>query len=318
MIRLVLNTATATSIRFGISPAMEAVQLTRTIARRVRPLESPEPWVRGAAEKISALGVDELVDTMSSASYYPDFLHPAPGLGSDRQVLERQLSQVRNTPLAHFEFELAMAYGGQSHRWASSSLEEDRNLITDQLTRCINVVMKPMWQRVKAIASTDIGARGRRTSTMGLAQVMNGLHSRIRMTDDAVEYESVVDKEMPVGDAGLILIPSVLGPREVGVGVQPPGPMQITYPAKGSALLYEPGGDNRALADVLGSTRVSLLAETAEPTTTTDLAMRLGLSPATVSYHLTALSGVGWLTRTRIGRRVEYELSELGRRILIG
>lgn len=50
-------------------------------------------------------------------------------------------------------------------------------------------------------------------------------------------------------------------------------------------------------------------------TTTTELAERLRLAPATVSHHLAALSAQGLVSSERHGRFVYYQLNARGRRL---
>ncbi|WP_408907430.1 helix-turn-helix domain-containing protein [Streptomyces albidoflavus] len=55
-----------------------------------------------------------------------------------------------------------------------------------------------------------------------------------------------------------------------------------------------------------------------EPATTSRLARAHGLSPATVSAHLTALRESGLVARRRVGRAVAYARTPLGLALLHG
>jgi DNA-binding transcriptional ArsR family regulator len=75
------------------------------------------------------------------------------------------------------------------------------------------------------------------------------------------------------------------------------------------------GRDDR-LARVVGRTRAQVLAAVSQPQTTEQVAHVIGAASSTASEHLTALHGVGLLTRRRAGRHVYYQLSARGQRLL--
>jgi DNA-binding transcriptional ArsR family regulator len=87
----------------------------------------------------------------------------------------------------------------------------------------------------------------------------------------------------------------------------------VIYPARGIATLWEqapaaPGG----LARLIGGSRATMLADLAAPRSTTELAIRLSLSPGTTSHHLAALREAGLVTSRREGRSVLYARTPLG------
>jgi DNA-binding transcriptional ArsR family regulator len=61
------------------------------------------------------------------------------------------------------------------------------------------------------------------------------------------------------------------------------------------------------LSALVGRTRANLLAILALPSTTTQLAEQLDLSPAAVSQHLKILKDAGLVTAHRRGRMVLYQ-----------
>lgn len=320
MIRLVLRPASVGNIRFAVSPALETVQFLNVIARSGPSQNGQAPWLQQATRELASLDVGELLDTVKDENYSPDFLHPHPERGEADEVFARQMMMVLSTPPAQVEQQLEVAYRGRSLDWVDSSIEDARELLVKQLTTCWEHVVRPIWPRVEAIARVDIRTRSEFASTDGLSAAINDLHTRLAMRDEAIEFtrknRNTPGAELPIGEEGVVLIPTVLGERCVAVGWSPGGPAQLMYWARGSGLLHESHNGDSALPSVLGATRVALLAASVMPTTTKELAARLELAPATVSYHLTAMSRVGWLSRVRIGRSVEYEATELGRRIL--
>ncbi|MGW2264355.1 ArsR/SmtB family transcription factor [Streptomyces koyangensis] len=100
----------------------------------------------------------------------------------------------------------------------------------------------------------------------------------------------------------------------------PPWQPTLIHPARGVGELWRGGGPAapHALARLLGRTRALLLAALDEPATTSRPARARGLSPATVSAHLTALRESGLVIRRRVGRAVAYARTPLGLALLHG
>jgi DNA-binding transcriptional ArsR family regulator len=109
------------------------------------------------------------------------------------------------------------------------------------------------------------------------------------------------------------------------VFVAPPdagGSAVLYYPARGAATVFAPDGPGTVedcgaeLTFLLGGSRAGILSSLAEAATTTDLARELGMSPGAISQHLRRLARAGLVNRTRVGRRVYYEHSDRGARLL--
>ncbi|MGH3376415.1 MAG: ArsR/SmtB family transcription factor [Actinoallomurus sp.] len=74
------------------------------------------------------------------------------------------------------------------------------------------------------------------------------------------------------------------------------------------------GGD--AVIALIGRRKAALLGCLDRPTSTTDLADRLGITPGAISQHLAVLHAAGLVTRARVGRIVLYARSDLGSRLM--
>jgi DNA-binding transcriptional ArsR family regulator len=78
-----------------------------------------------------------------------------------------------------------------------------------------------------------------------------------------------------------------------------------------------PGTDLSALVATLGTVRASVLKSLSPmPSTTTELANQLRLSPATISAHLSRLKAAELVEPHRSGKRVYYRLSGPGESLL--
>jgi DNA-binding transcriptional ArsR family regulator len=94
----------------------------------------------------------------------------------------------------------------------------------------------------------------------------------------------------------------------------------LRYPARGAAAVWEqslpPNASGQALRDLLGTPRARLLEVLRCPASTAALARALGVSPSAVSQHLAVLRRCGLVDRTRSGREVLYQTSDLGLTLL--
>ena len=71
-----------------------------------------------------------------------------------------------------------------------------------------------------------------------------------------------------------------------------------------------------ATAELLGTVRARLLSALRSPATTTALARGFGVTPGAVSQHLSVLHRAGLADRTRTGRTVLYQATDLGLALL--
>ena len=125
-------------------------------------------------------------------------------------------------------------------------------------------------------------------------------------------YEAVVE---PAG-RGITLVPCVFAWPRVDMLVQPGYQPTLAYGPRGVAKLWSsssPAPNGTALEAALGTGRASVLKSlTPMPSTTTELAHQLRLSPAAVSAHLTRLKAAELVEPHRSGRNVYYRLSYAG------
>jgi DNA-binding transcriptional ArsR family regulator len=173
--------------------------------------------------------------------------------------------------------------------------------------------LEPAWPRIRAILEADIAYRARRLTTGGPAALFAELHANVTWKQPHLDVRIPAhDATFDLGGRGLLLVPSAFGTRPV-VSDRAPWLPGVIYPARGIATLWEqapaaPGG----LARLIGGSRATMLADLSAPRSTTELAQRLALSPATTSHHLAALREAGLVTSRRDGRSVLYARTPLG------
>jgi DNA-binding transcriptional ArsR family regulator len=151
----------------------------------------------------------------------------------------------------------------------------------------------------------------------GVHAMFLGLDERVSWDDipGTLELHTRVEEERRLEGEGLVLMPSsFVWPDIVAITERPWRPTAV-YPARGVAARWsgpvEPDHP-RALSRLLGARRAAILQLLRTPSTTARLARTLSISPPTVSEHLAVLHDAGLVSRRRVGRSVEYQLTPRG------
>lgn len=320
MIRIDLGVRGLGRIRFAASPLDAAKDLLFTLGRAPQTL-GPR-WRDNAVQALTErqLGLLAAVAGGGPLGYAPDFLRPE-ATGFDT-TLSSALHQVATTSAERVRYELSAALGG--HSWDADPARRPPRLLLAALDRgeehlaqrlagemeqFWHAALAPHWPGIRARLEGDVATRASAIVSRGIADTLDHLAPNLR------ERDGVLHLSVPVPEAhrldldadAAVLVPSVFTGRAVFCGGDPPGtparrtPL-IVYPAAPADCLPRAGRD-----ELLGATRVKLLAELSQPHSTGELATRLCLSPATVSYHLQILHRAGLVQRTRRSRTVLYQ-----------
>ncbi|MEU2563690.1 helix-turn-helix domain-containing protein [Streptomyces longispororuber] len=248
------------------------------------------------------------------------FLMDLPVISSDIQA---ELHQLADTPTPHFaELLQALLKGcdwrhGRRAEEAQSSLRSFLDAgehacarqLADELAIFWEECLAPHWAELRDHAEADITHRAGITARYGLGAGISSLHPAVAYDEHTICLDGDVDDETDqVG--GVTLIPSWFAHRwYLGPDPHCPHGRYLIYPTARSGVTLRPAaaqGPAEVLGEVLGHTRLMLLASLRHPRTTTQLAARHHLSPSTVSYHLTRLYRAGLLVRTQAGASVHY------------
>ena len=180
---------------------------------------------------------------------------------------------------------------------------------------------EPHWARMRTVLEADVVYRGRVTAQAGLAAMFAGIDPHVRLDDTVVRVRLRSDYSYRTSTAGrgLTLTPSLFS-RRGAVPISPEEPPHIMYPARGLGTLWETETTTppTALVGLIGRVRAQLLRLLETPTSSTELAVRLDVTPTAVNQHLRALRAAGLLISARHGRSVLYRRSDLGDRVLRG
>ncbi|SFC93388.1 DNA-binding transcriptional regulator, ArsR family [Nocardioides terrae] len=301
-------------VRFAISPLGEATLSLRTLRDPGRyPLMLP--WVRRTMAARSELDAEMLFALTNERFWVLDFLTPHP-----------------RSPLTRFEDELDAAARTRPETMLAdiASVHPDPNAVPSPLRGSPEQVMgritaaladywaacfEPWWPRMRALLEADIVYRGRLLASAGLHGLFADFAPALSLRGNVVR----VATRTPIGyrhtttGTGLTLAPSMFV-RSASAPISPDAPPLVMYAARGVAALFESevssGPD--ALMALIGRSRTQLLVALHAPASSTELAVRLGVTASAINQHLRALRDAGLLTSARHGRSVLYLRSELG------
>lgn len=316
MVRFVFGVEDLARTRFAISPLLE-VNHALLALRDPAGAALHVPWLRSLSGRLDGIALQRAVVLTSPHGYTPDFLVPPPSgpLGD----FAEGLAALRATPAKRIRAEMELF--GSQHPGARTTVatwlahpRRELRALADVLEAFWERALAPVWPRVRAFLDADIAHRARRLAATGPAGLFGDLADGVTWRDGMLEVSVPRhDDTVPLGDQGLVLVPSAFAPPRPFVIDRAPWQPTLIYPARGAATLWEeaPAAVD-GLARLLGATRAAVLTDVAAPRSTQELARRHGLSPGTASHHLTALRDAGLVTGRREGRAVLYVRTALG------
>ncbi|MCC2277281.1 winged helix-turn-helix domain-containing protein [Streptomyces sp. ET3-23] len=299
------------------------IHFTADDLSRTRLAEGPRPlvelgmmtWAKGQPARARRLGSrrDEPFEPLSAPLLRLVGRHPWKGrlpafvlspvdCGHPREALER----LRST--SHMQIRKHLADLTQQH-WVlrHETGPEPLHQYFDMLVRIHDRDEGADWPRVDSLASADRALRIQHLATGGVESLLAGLDPlRIRWRPPVLEVDFHVELEVRLGGRGLLLVPTLYGDRPV-VGVDPCSAQHwLTYPVRHgehpTAAPRLPGAvPPPSLAALLGRTRAAVLcAIAAHPnSSTTQLAARTGIAPASASEHASVLRSAGLTAAVR-------------------
>lgn len=189
-----------------------------------------------------------------------------------------------------------------------------RRTLAEDLRAYFSSSLAPVWQTVQAAAAADRSLRAETLLRGGVDALLATLNPRWHWQPPVLHVPSRLSHDVPLCGRGLLLIPSYFAPTPL-LAWRPDQPTVLVYP-----ICHDDdrAGSADALGPLLGRTRAAVLAALRDPATTTALAERVGVSPASASQHATVLRNAGLVSTTRIGGAVLHALTPLGAAILRG
>ncbi|MFS8197992.1 ArsR/SmtB family transcription factor [Streptomyces sp. CWNU-52B] len=256
--------------------------------------------------------------------YSADFLTAV----SARGELETGIDAALSTPRGRLREDVARlaavrALGARTLSLAEAGSDALRYLGA-ALRGYFNVALRPYWAQVETSIEADRAVRVRAILDGGTERLLTTLHPSLSWQSGVLSVASSYDRDIRLEGRGLLLLPSFFCWR-APITLRDPGlPPVIVYPvAHDLGWSQSEAGQGRdageALGALLGRTRADVLAAVADRGgSTSDLARRLVVSPASVSQHAAALRDSGLIVTHRRGQSVHHSATALGSALLDG
>jgi DNA-binding transcriptional ArsR family regulator len=273
-------------------------------------------------DKIDPEQLELLNALMPPKVYTPDFASPPPH--SPLAQLEDELEEVLATPPDQVRREIRYAYRERSIPQILEPLLDDPSSALPRLVEAIrgywDVALEPYWDRLRALLEGDVLYRARQMADGGARLLFSDLHPELTFDDEILRVKKPWSDEIALDGRGLLLVPSAfIWPALSWITASPWQPT-VVYPARGVGALWDPGASAApdGLAELMGTRRAAVLAALDAPRSTTELARRLELSPASVSQHLAVLRDAGLVQASRVRRVVLYARTPRGQALVAG
>jgi hypothetical protein len=315
MIELRFGARALTEVRFAISPLIE-------LMRSVRTLHDPAgqalqlPWVVEARKALAGFDPGPLWELQAPNRYTPDFVHPPPH--TPLVELEDQLAEMVATPPEQIRAEVQRTYRGLAPPEMLMPFVDDpasavRDL-ADLMREYWERTLASHWPRIRMLLEGDVLYRARQMADGGALRLFADVDPTVTWADGVLRIEKGVQQTVDLEERGLLFVPSVFVWPRVGLITDPAWQPALIYPARGIGTLWEPvrPAVPAALAALLGRNRAAILNDLDSPRSTTELAVRLGVTAGGISQHLTILRDAGLVIGHRVGRNVLYLRSQAG------
>ncbi|MDP4502892.1 winged helix-turn-helix domain-containing protein [Nonomuraea turcica] len=309
--------------RFAISPLIETMHAQWVLAGRAEAGVHGQ-WARRWREKYRELARDHPALRAAGAisgntgAANVDFVAPPPTAVD--VPFEAELASMRATPLEQAHGEITRVLAGRPvPGWVLDLLLGPHVVerLADAYEALWTEIVSHEWPRFRAILQRDVAQRAGRLAAYGWQSALEDLSPRVHWRRGGrIELEMrSISGPRRLGGKGLLFLPSAFM-RTIAVYLEDAWPYAMIYPARGIAAA--PAAPDADLSSLIGRSRALILAELAEPATTTQLAALLRQSVGTTGEHVAALRRTGLITGTRTGRSVLYARTPLGDALIKG
>ncbi|WP_329274541.1 ArsR/SmtB family transcription factor [Streptomyces sp. NBC_00691] len=236
-------------------------------------------------------------------------------LGAPRDLLRLEFENIRFRP---------------AHRvWARDLVDGDREAwlqVTTALRACHAATVAPYWDRVRSHLAEVRATYANAMTEGGVDRLLQTLCGpTLRWRPPVLELDHPHAADVHLNGRGLVIAPTLFSGRRAELmhpSLDPAEAPVLAVPSVTDALvgntLWDGSGTSsgQALEDLLGRTRAAILEAVAVGHSTTDLARRLSISPATVSHHTSVLRNSGLVATRREGKAVLHTVTSMGMALL--
>ncbi|MEU5253219.1 ArsR/SmtB family transcription factor [Streptomyces longwoodensis] len=302
----------------------EAVMSLQLLRRKNAPAHSA--WRRHVLGRLPAR-TPLLGALVPAHGWVPDFLTP----GGQAAPGTEAFDAIRSTPRHRLVSDLQrLALTASVPAWAKRLAEGEQSVLdglTDALAAYYDVAITPFAATMRALLDADRAHRSRTMTQSGVGALLTGLHPGITWNAPVLELPMLDGGDFHLQGRGLLLCPHVFcGPKPRALLNSTDAPVLI-YPPVGAgrtggwdAADTTRGTDTSAAGALLGRTRAAVLDALSDPSgcTTTQLALQLGISAASVSEHTRVLRTAGLISSSRRANSIAHTATALGLQLLDG
>ncbi|MDI3404184.1 transcriptional regulator [Streptomyces cavernicola] len=284
-----------------------------------RPAAVYGPWLRHVRARLTASDHRRVVRLLTTLvpprGGFPDFLTPAnPGR------FDASLDLVRSTPAGRLRQDLAQAFDHRAAPMWVRRLADGDQPVQQELGHALAVYhdefLAPHWPRVDQCVHGERARRSRDVLDGGVGQLLQSLELCGRWTAPTLTCSYPRDRDLHLKGRGITLIPSYFCTRFPVTFIDPELPPILVYPATHQS---RPANTPRAaLSALLGRTRATVLCSLDTPCSTSELALRSGVSIPSASQHASTLRNAGLISSSRQRSAMLHTLTRLGRELAHG
>lgn len=317
MLRIHFSDADLRRTRFaaGSEPLWETMLGVYALGRGRVPAQIRN-WRLKARPRLNP-GMRPLLSLFSPDGLFPDFLTPpVSGMRAGLAALDETPAEEIQAQLVPFLPAHCRASG--YHHDLLAGAPRARRELRSAVTMVHQSLIAPVSGAIERRMAADLAVRSHSMLDRGVGATLASLHPNLIwkspiLTSITPCGESEVN-DIRLDGRGLILYPTAF--TLLGMIVdQPDRTPVLFYPALDNG--YDDQPDPSALADLLGRTRAEVLAAVGFGSSTTELARRTGISPASASEHAAVLRRSGLLETRRSGQSAIHTLTPLARKLLV-
>jgi DNA-binding transcriptional ArsR family regulator len=281
-------------------------------------------WVENTSRALYDVELPYLDALVPAHGFIPDFLTPTPI--ANRTNIEDDLEDVLATPddLIRKNIHELIAYSGDSEmrRFYLAHPREAVHCLVEDLRLYWQRTLERSWSRMVAILEGDILYRGRLLALDGPDTLIPDLHPSITFQQGEIHMNPVCCTRTPshyeasLNGEGIQLVPTVFTGCGRVYQVTPEWRPMIGYSARGVGLYNRETRASKPLELALGAGRARVLQGLRVPSTTGEVAHRLGLTSGAISQQLERLKRAGLVEPHRNGKRVYYRLTPRGEELI--
>lgn len=286
-------------------------------------------WRRETANALRrhSLGPDLrlLMQLCPEIGYFPDFLNPTEAM----KGLDYGLEAVRRTAKAVLRRDMTFLAEskrrqGEPLSARAAHLARGEPAALAALTRTMNdyyrLAISPHSRVIEKAVGQDRNSRLSAFTEGGVEGLLRSMRPMLHWEAGELSVPQHRDQEIHLGGRGLTLIPSYFCVNQPMTMFDPDLPPVLIYPVPRSPETLASLDNQRrtALASLVGNTRAAMLEAIGDGGTTTELARRVGVSPASASEHAAIMRAAHLIRSRREGNRMVHELTSLGLSLLSG